>query len=118
LAEVTILISRPTFYLKINDQLVKIDSASAMPSFKEEDNVSFVVFDENGKEMKVKEHDIRRVGAPHMGGVLIPPGGELSLQEKHLLLKFFKSIPLQIYIMYKNEEGKSWKKGIPFFRGE
>ncbi|MBO7607568.1 MAG: leucine-rich repeat protein [Paludibacteraceae bacterium] len=117
LAEVTILISRPTFYLKINDQLVKIDSASVMPSFTEEDNVSFAVFDENGKEMEVTHHDIRKVGVPSMGGVLIPPGGELSTNEKHYLLKF-SHFPLEIYIMYKNEEGKSWKKGIPFFRGE
>ena len=117
LAEVTILISRPTFYLKINDQLVKIDSASVMPSFKEEDNVSFAVFDEKGKEMEVTHHDIRKVGVPSMGGVLIPPGGELSTNEKHYLLRF-SHIPLQIYIMYKNEEGKSWQIWIPFFRGK
>lgn len=117
LVELRILISRPTFYLKINDRLVKIDSASVMPSFKEEDNVSFVVFDENGKEMEVTHHDITREGGTDIGSKLIPTWRELKIPEKQLLLRS-SQIPLEIYIMYKNEEGKSWQIRIPFFRGK
>ncbi|MBR0502491.1 MAG: leucine-rich repeat protein [Paludibacteraceae bacterium] len=117
LAEVKIHISRPTFYLKINDQLVKIDSASVMPSFKEEDNVSFVVFDENGKEMEVTHRDIKTKGAPPIGSKLIEKGGELSIPEKKWILSSPHN-PFEIYIMYKNEEGKSWQIWIPFFRGK
>ncbi|MBR5971666.1 MAG: leucine-rich repeat protein [Paludibacteraceae bacterium] len=116
LAEVKIRISRPSFYLEINDSLVKVDTTSLMPSFNETDDVCFVVFDEDGKEMKVMYHNIIRVGSTPMGGVMIPTGNELSFYYKKWFISTSHIPPLEIYLHYKNEDGITWKKYFPFFR--
>ena len=117
LVEVNLLISNPTFYLKINNLFVEIDSISPMPSFKEYDDVSFVVLDERGNKMEVTHRDIKTKGAPPIGSKLIEKGGELSIPEKKWILSSPHN-PFEIYIQYKNKNGDLWSKWMPFFRVE
>ena len=104
-----------TFYLKINDEMVKIDDTSSMPPFRLEDELSFVVIAENGKRMKVKKHLVYTLSI--MTEWRQFPDSEVMPDFEKVWILSTQPRKYLLDITFSDEKGNSWQSMFtPFFK--
>ncbi|MBR4839911.1 MAG: hypothetical protein IK005_05475 [Paludibacteraceae bacterium] len=120
LSRLTVLLSpKMTFYLKINDEMVKIDPSVPLPEFRMEDKLSIVARAENGEKMKVVDHFFRPVDAfIEKYSNDIPVGGKLADWEKSRILDKTRGNRFAIRITFSDATGNEWETNMQFFKWE
>ena len=117
LSRLTVLLSpKMTFYLKINDIMVKIDPSIPMPDFRLEDKLSIVARAENGEKMKVVDHFFRPVDSfIEKYSNDIPIGDEVQDWMKNKLLPRRR---FALQITFSDDKGNEWETNMQFFKWE
>ncbi|MBO4805176.1 MAG: hypothetical protein J5554_03980 [Paludibacteraceae bacterium] len=117
LSRLTVLLSpKMTFYLKINDIMVKIDPSIPMPDFRMEDKLSIVARAENGEKMKVVDHFFRPVDSfIEKYSNDIPIGDEVQDWMKNKLLPRRR---FALQITFSDDKGNEWETNMQFFKWE
>ena len=117
LSRLTVLLSpKMTFYLKINDKMVKIDPSIPMPDFRPEDKLYIVARAENGEKMKVVDHSIISTNTMWCGretqiGDEIPDWSKAGLANSRR--------NCMLYVTFSDEMGNNeWRTKMQFFKWE
>ena len=118
LSRLTVLLSpKMTFYLKINDKMVKIDPSIPMPDFRPEDKLYIVARAENGEKMKVVDHSIISTNTMWCGRET-PIGDEIPDWSKAGLANSRREC-LMLYVTFSDEMGNNeWRTKMQFFKWE
>lgn len=119
LSQVSVLLSpKMTFYLKINESLVKIDGNTPMPDFLIEDEISLVARAESGKMMNVVDHFLIPLDSfIEKYSNDTPVGGKLADWEKSRILDKTRGHRFAIRITFSDATGNNeWDVKMPFFK--
>lgn len=98
-----------TLYMKINKEMVELNSSLPIPIFKEEDVVSIVAITDKGEELTTKECYALKRNRP-MGRDRITNGGEFAIEDKQAILNPGRGIYIGGHFVDKY--GVSWRKYV------
>lgn len=111
LEEITVIISPEiSLYMKINKELVAIDSSLPIPTFKEDDVVGIVAITDEGEVLKTVECYVTRLDRPMCERVEKTNGGEFAMDDKRSILNPGRGI----YVggNFVDKDGVSWSKCV------
>lgn len=111
LEKITVIIPPEiSLYMKINKELVAIDSTLPIPTFKEEDVVCLVAITDKGEVLTTKECYVTRLDRSMCAKIYKTNGGEFAIDDKVSILNPGRGI----YVggNFVDKDGVSWSKCV------